>query len=442
MVFSSPSKASAEINLDITLWDILVVWPLTSLHDFVYDSLGLESFKRSPLEVAIDLEEDTPDKLQKKISRIDNILNGQAKPGGRELSFALKRASKLSSEKVVRRFINAGADVSNNTIRGSQEDSKNSFTTLMEASNNPDPLVIKALLDAGADYQVQYKSPVTPWQVETALTMAAGFGNVRGVKILLDHAADKNDSCNRKCSAPLISAIEGLHKKLTENIDKYHTDYRAKVFAREQALGPRYDAVVRLLLERGADVNGEDENVDKTTPLLTSILYKGSRFVPLLLEHGAKVDISRHGFFPLGASADMGELTVLKLLLQQGANRFSVDNYGRNALDDALRGRMAPPIRMSMIEQLIDFGLTVSSQKGGKAVTLTDMWSALSNTQYFYTKSKEDHMNAEAILVRLVNRGIALDDIDNQGRQLLVDARAYGYQLLVDSIEQRVRAVD
>jgi hypothetical protein len=84
------------------------------------------------------------------------------------------------------------------------------------------------------------------------------------------------------------------------------------------AVAEEREAVVRLLLDQGAEVDSRDKDGD--TALSWAAKMGNETIVKLLLEQGAEVD-SRDscGQTPLSWTARMGHETVVRLLLEQGA---------------------------------------------------------------------------------------------------------------------------
>jgi ankyrin repeat protein len=119
---------------------------------------------------------------------------------------------------------------------------------------------------------------------DTPLMYAALYGNATSVRALLDSGADPN-ARNDAGVAALLWAVDQAD-------------------------------ITRLLLERGADANVQSS--DRRTPVqLAASRFGASDVVKLLLDHGAKLE----GQTALSAAASAGDETLMRLLIDRGADR-------------------------------------------------------------------------------------------------------------------------
>ena len=133
----------------------------------------------------------------------------------------------------------------------------------------------------------------------------------------------------------IYAAVEGDLKKVEAFLNE-----GAKVNAKGQesnrtalmwaSLRGHFD-VVRLLLEKNADVNARDDNGE--TALLSASGKGGIDVVRLLLEKGADVHArDKNGRSALMTPSWLGQTDVVRLLLEKGIDVNAADKNGRTAL--------------------------------------------------------------------------------------------------------------
>jgi ankyrin repeat protein len=89
--------------------------------------------------------------------------------------------------------------------------------------------------------------------------------------------------------------------------------------------------LARLLLERGADTEQQDDRL--RTALHAAAFRDNSPIANLLLEHGANVNATdEHGRTPLHVAKVLEDDPMVKLLLEYGANVNAPDNDGETPL--------------------------------------------------------------------------------------------------------------
>ncbi|KAK2599135.1 hypothetical protein QQS21_005396 [Conoideocrella luteorostrata] len=93
-----------------------------------------------------------------------------------------------------------------------------------------------------------------------------------------------------------------------------------------------HEAMVKLLLESGADVKAKNEN--NWTPLSLAAVEGHKAIVKLLLEKGAEANGEYNGGMPLSLAAAEGHKAIVKLLLEKGAEANGEYN-GRTPLSFA-----------------------------------------------------------------------------------------------------------
>ena len=136
----------------------------------------------------------------------------------------------------------------------------------------------------------------------------------------------------------MAAAAQGNLARLTELADK--VDVNARLggdgdTALHRAAARGQVQAVRLLLERGANVNaGDDEG---TTPLILASYRGHVEVARLLLERGAAVDAQEMKFrlSSLNHAVGRSDAALVKLLLGYGADPLLKAADGRTALDRA-----------------------------------------------------------------------------------------------------------
>ncbi|HEV2474344.1 MAG TPA: ankyrin repeat domain-containing protein [Chthonomonadales bacterium] len=195
----------------------------------------------------------------------------------------------------------------------------------MHRGRNVDPglRIAKALLDYGADVDGR------DYIGDTPLMFAASNGDTNMVRLLLDHRADVN--------ARGFSGVTAISNAAAEN----------------------RSAIVLMLIQKGANMNAVTEHQDA---LDVAAMEGAAAAEAVLLNHGAGTPASRYGALAIGALSDRadivrmllragvpankpagldpaivsavqgGDLSIVRLLLRNGADINARDASGRSAL--------------------------------------------------------------------------------------------------------------
>lgn len=95
-----------------------------------------------------------------------------------------------------------------------------------------------------------------------------------------------------------------------------------------------YQEIVRLLIERGANVNGDENNI----PLHMAVIANQSGILKLLLDLKADVNKqNRDGQTALMLAVEYNHPKIMQLLLIAGADKYLENKYHENAIDIARR---------------------------------------------------------------------------------------------------------
>ncbi|KAL6901148.1 ankyrin repeat-containing domain protein [Trichoderma evansii] len=152
--------------------------------------------------------------------------------------------------------------------------------------------VVKADVTKKANIKVlDWFTAIKGWQNRTPLSWAAEHGHEAIVKLLLENGADINMGRDELIPTPLGWAAQNGH-----------------------------EAIVRLLLENGADIDWG--NIGGRTPLIRAIVKGREAVVRLLLEKDADLNLARASddMTPLMLAARDGHEAIFRLLLEKGAD--------------------------------------------------------------------------------------------------------------------------
>jgi ankyrin repeat protein len=171
----------------------------------------------------------------------------------------------------------------------------------------------------------------------TGLHLAAYFGLQRITTALLRNGydADVKDSYGR---TPLSWAAGNGHEAVVKLLLEKGVELETKDKSNygqtplSWAAGNGHEAAVKLLLEKGAEL--ETKSNDGQTPLSYAAWNGHEAVVKLLLEKGAELETeSNYGWTPLLWATGSGHEAVVKLLLEKGAELEAKDNsHGQTLL--------------------------------------------------------------------------------------------------------------
>ncbi|MCU0707369.1 MAG: ankyrin repeat domain-containing protein [Pirellula sp.] len=254
----------------------------------------------------------------------------------------------------------------------------------------------------------------------TPLMYAVLYGDLDDVRLLLDHGTDPN-ARNEAGATALMWAVDDLEK--TRLLLARGADVNAKSDDGRSALAiatSRYSSldVVRLLLDNGADPSAQSPSYKGTlTPLAEAANVGGESVVRLLIERGA--DVKGAGSGPLFGATDGNNTQCADLLLP------SAD---RDAVSQAL-ANLGPPFanaeqhrNTALLLQLLDHGADVNARGPGGYSVLME----LVNSETFPLES----------IATLIERGADLNLTTEAGLTPLDLARQHGQTPVVDLLEK------
>ncbi|XP_014270909.1 ankyrin repeat domain-containing protein 17 isoform X5 [Halyomorpha halys] len=224
--------------------------------------------------------------------------------------------------------------------KGANKEHRNvsDYTPLSLAASGGYVNIIKLLLTHGAEINSRTGSKlgISP------LMLAAMNGHTAAVKLLLDMGSDINAQIETNRNTALtLACFQGRHEVVSLLLDRRaNVEHRAKTGLTPlmEAASGGYVEVGRVLLDKGADVNAPPVPSSRDTALTIAADKGHCRFVELLLNRSAQVEVkNKKGNSPLWLAANGGHLAVVELLYNAGADIDSQDNRKVSCLMAAFR---------------------------------------------------------------------------------------------------------
>jgi len=313
----------------------------------------------------------------------------------------LVRAVEVGDISKVRNIISTGADV--NCI-------SNGWSALHMAADHGDGELVLLLLDHGADIEAQAKiSGFTA----TTLHVAARGGFVAVIRILLEKGAEINQTTKKGWAAlhfaSRLPSAEAAQLLLDHGADVTRAckkGWTALHFASTLSDGE----IAGILLDHGAEIDVQTTDHGET-PLMKAALCGREDVVRLLLERGADITkADKTSCTPLHFAAQSGNTEAIRLLLNRGADTETVEMDFLTPLHIATAAGFVPAIRV-----LLDYGAQIDSQSsdGHSPLILAAAWGD------------------EEVVPLLLNHDVDTEKMDNGSWTALHHACQYGHAEVV-----------
>ena len=176
----------------------------------------------------------------------------------------------------------------------------------------------------------------TFWYLDTPLHMAAAYGNVRVVELLIEKGADVTQD-NEGGETPLHYASKHGHTKVMKILLEHGADvsYKGTGCGTPLQWAARNGQIkaAELLLAHGAYIN--QQGTSDRTALIDAASYGHVDMVRLLLSRGATVNIrASYDYTALHAAASSNNLEIGRILIEHGADP-TIKYNGRTVLEKA-----------------------------------------------------------------------------------------------------------
>jgi ankyrin repeat protein len=240
------------------------------------------------------------------------------------------------------------------------------------------PLVVKALLQAGADIDKATDKGGTP------LMMASGQGHGAIVEVLIQAGAD---------------------------IDKVDINGMTAVMAASQN---GHSAIVEALIQAGADIDKVD--INGITAVMAASRNGHSAIVEALIQAGADIDKANNvGATALMWASGKGQAAIVETLIQAGADIDKATNKGGTALMWASENGHS-----AIVEALIQAGADIDKVD-------------INGTTASMAASRNGH---SAIVEALIQAGADIDKTANNGATALILASKMGHTAIVKALKE------
>ena len=351
--------------------------------------------------------------------------------------------------------------------------------------------VVKTMLRNGADPNWKMMYPSLPTQneriiracpYETILGAAIASADLATVSLLLSEGADPNMAWPRE-KRPLLLAISQLKQAKEDIRSANRKAQEADLQAAYRKKDQEFEAIVQLLLQKGADVTSKDTkgntplylaaqhgfvgliaiflaastdinllNSDRESPLFLAAGIGHLPTLQLLLDAGARVE---HGLSPLyqvaseeaaqlllrhGAdiqkldgqrsealftAASKGVESVVRILLEKGEQVETTDSRRQTTLHRAVQNG-----RLEVVRTFLDYGADIESKSSGNETTPLLV-------------AVDQFRGSEAVALLLVERGADTNVKDRfYERSVLGMAAKSGMETLVRALLDRGLPID
>jgi ankyrin repeat protein len=276
-------------------------------------------------------------------------------PGGLT---ALQAAAQLSDTEILSFLINEGADVN---APASSSDGRSALRVAIARQNIE---AVRILLDAGASVTVNENCKEGLLAVQESIQIAKLEVRNEMISLLLRAGAPFEPPVGLEQFGALHAAVYMKDVDLTERLLKRGANpnigYWMGYTPLQRASCYGNEALVKLLISYGADINAPEYDSFGQTALQAAVSMSHTKIVKILLDSGANVRAPRvykYGNTAMGAAIKRGDQEMVQMLLDMYPDLISSDPYTRSR---ALRGALwSWKCNASFLKFLIEHGAVV-----------------------------------------------------------------------------------
>lgn len=181
-------------------------------------------------------------------------------------------------------------------------------------------------------------------------------GNLDSVRLEIDRGGDVNEA-DLMLGLPLMIAAQNNHVAIAKLLIAKGADVNGwDVSGTALHAGARvgHTEIVEILIASGADLDAMPDG--RTTALHQAAQNGHVNTMELLIQHGASVDLKPKIPSALWLAAGSGHVEAVKILLANGANIQNQDRYFQTTLHRAVRGG-----HISVVKVLLDAGADIGA---------------------------------------------------------------------------------
>ena len=255
----------------------------------------------------------------------------------------------------------------------------------------------------------------------------------------------------------LLWAVRNGHEAVVRLLIEKGADVEGKDMAGWTPLGAaiynRQEAMVQLLIGRGANI--EAKNKSGSTRLILAAYNGYEAIVRLLIEKGANIEArNKDGWTPLVAAVDGGHTAIVQLLIEKGADIEAKTNNGSTLIGLAANSGYEAIVRL-----LIEKGANIEAENkdgwmplaaavgGGHTATVQLLIDKGANIEARINDSRTPLLLAtdighEAIVRLLIEKGANIEAENKEGRTSLLLAADIGHEAIVRLLIEKGANID